>query len=247
MFRWFKRGQSGGQEIEDEINYHLDMLARERLEEGCSREEATFSARRMLGNQALIKETLREMSSWASFERISQDLRYAWRMMLRSPGFTLTAVVTLALGIGANTATFSLIDAFLLRLLPVKHPEQLVFVQRVLPMGGIEDGFSYPAFEQFRDRNRSFSGIFAIDGSTFIVSIDGQPEVVSGDFVSGSYFDVLGVKAILGRTFTAEDDGRHGPAWLSSVTATGTGASVGILQSSGKRLLWEAVPSRSLE
>jgi putative ABC transport system permease protein len=160
----------------------------------------------MLGNQGLIQESLREIWTWTSFEQIIQDLRYAWRTMRRSPGFTVTAVMTLALGIGANTAIFSLIDAFLLRLLPVRHPEQLAIVQRALPMGGIHDSFSYPAFEQFRDRNRSFSGMFAWDGSTVILSIDGQPEVVSGDFVSGSYFDVLGVKAIVGRTFTAADD-----------------------------------------
>jgi MacB-like periplasmic core domain len=207
MFRWLKRREPGEREIADEIDYHLDMLARERREDGCSRDEAKFLAQRMLGNQTLIKESLREMSTWASFEPISQDLRYAWRMMLRSPGFTVTAVMTLALGIGANTAIFSLIDAFLLKLLPVKHPQQLVLVQRTLPMGGIDDGFSYTAFEQFRDRNHSFSSMFAWDGSTVILSIDGQPEVVRGDFVSGSYFDVLGVKAILGRTFTAEDDG----------------------------------------
>ncbi|MGA8596663.1 MAG: ABC transporter permease [Bryobacteraceae bacterium] len=205
MFGWLKRKSSREREIEDELDYHLAMVARERMEDGDNRSDAAFSARRKLGNKTLITEITREMWTWGWLERIAQDLRYAWRMMLRSPGFAAIAVITLALGIGANTAIFSLVDAFLLRPLPVKHREQLVLVQRVLPKGGGDD-FAYPDFEKFRDHNHSLSGIFAWDGSTVVVNILGQPEVATGDFVSGSYFDVLGVKAILGRTFTAQDD-----------------------------------------
>ena len=203
---WWKWNKHRDSEIEEELEYHLAMLARERIDEGGSRDEARFSAHQKLGNKTLIQEITREMWTWVSLERIAQDVRYAWRMMLRSPGFTAIAVITLALGIGANTAIFSLVDAFLLRLLPVKDPRYLVLVHHVSPRG--EGAFSYPAFEQFRDHNHSLSGIFAWDDSTVVVSIGGQPEVVSGDFVSSSYFEVLGVKAILGRTFTAEDDRR---------------------------------------
>jgi predicted permease len=135
-----------------------------------------------------------------------QDLRYGLRMLAKRPGFTLTIVLTLALGIGANTAVFSLIDAFLLKLLPLRDPQQLVFVRATNPRGGITDGFPYPIFEQFCDQNRSFSGVFAVDNTRVSVAVEGQPEMVGGDFVSGSYFDVLGVSAILGRTFTADDD-----------------------------------------
>src|SRR2546422_1580106 len=117
------------------------------------------------------------------------DLRYAIRMLLKNPGFAAVAVLTLALGIGANTAIFSLVDAFLLRLLPVKDPEQLALVT-----GG---GFSYSMFEAFRDRSHSFSGMFAFDKSHVNVVVDGEGEYVDADFVSGSYFDVLGVNAIL--------------------------------------------------
>src|SRR5262245_1583859 len=143
---------------------------------------------------------------------LRQDLRYGARMMLKKPGFTLIAALTLALGIGANTAVFSLVDAFLLRLLPVKDPQQLVFVQVALPKGGSGCCFTYGAFEQFRDRSRSFAGLFAVRGTgntkTLPVSVTviGEPEIVAGDFVSGSYFDVLGVSASLGRTFTPDDD-----------------------------------------
>jgi predicted permease len=135
-----------------------------------------------------------------------QDLRYGVRMLAKRPGFTLIVALTLALGIGANTAVFSLIDAFLFKLLPVRDPQQLVFVRATNPRDGITDSFPYPIFEQFRDRNRSFSGVFAVDNTRVSVTVEGQPEMVWGDFVSGSYFDVLGVSAILGRTFTADDD-----------------------------------------
>ena len=135
-----------------------------------------------------------------------QDIKYGLRMLTKDPGFTAVAVITLALGIGANTAIFSLVDAFLLRQLPVKSPEQLVFVNRVSLKGGTEDDFPYPSFEQFRDHNQSFSGLFAWDDSNVAVTVDGQSAIVPGDFVSGTYFDILGVDAMLGRTFTSEDD-----------------------------------------
>src|SRR5262245_65355325 len=135
-----------------------------------------------------------------------QDLRYGLRMLAKRPGFTLIVALTLALGIGANTAVFSLIDAFLLKLLPVRDPQQLVLVHATNPRGAITDSFPYPIFEQFRDQSRSFSGVFAYDHTRVSVTVEGQPEMVRGDFVSGSYFDVLGVSAILGRTFTADDD-----------------------------------------
>ncbi|HEY6291250.1 MAG TPA: ABC transporter permease [Terriglobia bacterium] len=135
-----------------------------------------------------------------------QDLRYGMRTLAKNRGFAAVAVLTLALGIGANTAIFSLVDAFLLRQLPVKDPQQLVLVNRVTPTGGVEDDFPYRTFEQFRDRSHSFSGMFAWDDSTMSVTVDGQPEFLAGDFVTGGYFDVMGVGTILGRTFKADDD-----------------------------------------
>src|SRR5205807_8729642 len=123
-------------------------------------------------------------------ENLARDIRYALRTLRRNPGFSATALLTLALGIGANTAIFSLVDAFLLRTLPVKDPQELVVVRRSFP---------HSTFEQFRDRSRSFSGMFAYDDSHVTVIIDGQPEYIDGDFVSGNYFDVLGVSAMAGR------------------------------------------------
>lgn len=135
-----------------------------------------------------------------------QDLRYGLRMLVKAPSFTAVAVLSLALGIGANTALFSLVDAFLLRPLPVKDPQQLVFVNRSTPDGESRDDFSYRTFEQFRDGSESFSGMFARDNTRVSVTVDGQPDILWADFVSGSYFDVLGVSASVGRTFSADDD-----------------------------------------
>ncbi len=129
----------------------------------------------------------------------------AARISLKQPGFTLIAVVTLALGIGANTAVFSLLDVLLFKSLPVKDPQQLVFVQRVFSNNRPQIGLPYSAFEQLRELNHSFTGMAAYESAPVSVSVGGEPEMVWGDFVSGDYFDVLGVTPALGRTLTIED------------------------------------------
>lgn len=134
------------------------------------------------------------------------DLRFAFRMLTKAKGFTVAAVLLLALGIGANTAIFSLVDGFLLRLLPLKDPKQLVFVRATQPEGKTTGAFPYPTFEQFRDHSSSFDGMFALDGSRVSVTVEGNPEMVWGDFVSGNYFELLGVRTVAGRTFNVDDD-----------------------------------------
>jgi predicted permease len=139
----------------------------------------------------------------------SQDLRYAARTLVGSPGFTLIVVLTLGLGIGANTAIFSLTDQLLLRLLPVRSPERLV----VLDGPGANQGrtfnngtFSYPMYRDFRDQNSVFDGVLARFPAPLTLITNGQAERVDGELVSGNYFDVLGVRAHIGRTFTQDDD-----------------------------------------
>ena len=156
-------------------------------------------------------------------DEMFQDLRYGARMLAKSPGFTVVAALSLALGIGANTAIFSLMDAVLLRTLPVQHPERLVLVNTA-QTARLENQYSYPVYEQFRDQQQSFAGVFA---SGFVdrwnIKINGtgaqdDVEQAEGTLVSGSFFSALGVKPAVGRVFTMEDDrapGAHPVAVIS--------------------------------
>src|SRR5215468_11349944 len=143
-------------------------------------------------------------------EDMFQDLRFGFRMLWKNPGFTLIAALTLALGIGANTAIFSLLDAVLLKSLPVKRPEQLVALKKAGPRGASMN-FSYPLIERLRDENQVFAGILATSGVGRAKmgvegAASGQSEYAAREMTSGGYFATLGVTALLGRTFTAEDD-----------------------------------------
>src|SRR5579864_7918431 len=135
-----------------------------------------------------------------------QDLRYSARLLLRSPGFTVIALLSLALGIGANTAIFGLLDAFVLRLLPAPDPDQLVFVERVGVRGGVETDFPPEAWEQIRDHNRTLGASFAFDDTNISVTVDGQAEKVPAEFDSAPMFTVLGAHPLLGRVFTDLED-----------------------------------------
>jgi predicted permease len=138
-----------------------------------------------------------------------RDLRYAIRVLRRSPLFAGVAVLSLALGIGANAAIFTLINQLILQQLPVRHPEQLVLLTARGKHYGSNNGpnaLSYPMYQDFRDRNQVFSGMFARHGATFSLTFEGRTELAAGELVSGNYFPVLGVGAALGRVFTASDD-----------------------------------------
>ncbi|MGH9852426.1 MAG: ADOP family duplicated permease, partial [Blastocatellia bacterium] len=153
-------------------------------------------------------------------DEMFQDLRYGVRMLLKSKAFTAVAVLSLALGIGANTAIFSLIDAVLLKMLPVERPEQLYLIQNVGPRRPGGGAPPYPCFEQFRARTQSFTGLAAFARQSPKLRIDGQLEEIPGQFVSGNYFALLGVRAALGRTLSPADDtvpGRGGPDGLVAV------------------------------
>ena len=150
-----------------------------------------------------------------------QDLRYAFRTLRKAPLFTCVAVLSLALGIGANTAIFTLINQLILQLLPVRDPEQLVLLTARGQHYGSNTGsnaISYPMYQDFRDKNEVFQGMFCRFGNQFSLTYEGRTELVSGELVSGNYFPVLGVGAALGRVFTAQDDlfqGGHPIAVLS--------------------------------
>src|ERR1051326_5757240 len=141
--------------------------------------------------------------------RLFFDLRFAWRNLRRSPLFTLVAIASLALGIGANTAIFTLIDQLLLRLLPVRDPAQLVIIWTTGPHMGSNRGThmaSYPMYQDFQQKAQAFSSVFCQRDTPLSVSFSGQTERVNGQLVSGNYFQALGVKAALGRVFSPEED-----------------------------------------
>jgi predicted permease len=178
-------------DLDEELRFHIESL------EGSHGDP--HAARRKFGNTAILKEASREMWGWSSLERLFKDIRYAVRQLAANPGFAVVAILSLALGIGANTAIFTLIDQVMLRVLPVSHPEELITIR------GIQ---SYPQFEQLRDRNQVLS---ATIGSHFMGNMEvriagGAPGLAAGEMISGNYFPALGVSATLGRTILPEDD-----------------------------------------
>lgn len=147
-----------------------------------------------------------------------QDLRFALRMLRKRPGFAVAAILSLALGIGANAAIFSLTDTILLQRLPVRNPEELVAIKTVDPKEDIDYSFSYPMYQDLRDKNQVFSGVIARGGARMSLSYEGRNDRVIGELVSGNYYEVLGVRPWVGRLFTQDDDrtpGAHPVAVLS--------------------------------
>src|SRR5262245_7176537 len=142
-------------------------------------------------------------------DEMFQDLRFGWRMLRRSPVMSLVAILSLAAGIGANTAIFSVINALLLRPLPYRAPEQLVKVFQAQPdptKGMVTSSWSYPRFEILRDQNQSFAAVAGFKQQPYNLTGTDAPERLQVEMVSASYFPLLGVEAVVGRTFTAEED-----------------------------------------
>src|ERR1051326_2187456 len=196
-------------EMSEEMRFHLEMKIEENIEGGMTPEEARYAARRQFGNQTLLQEANREVWSFVMIETLLRDVRYAARVLAKSPVFTAVAVVTLALGIGANAAIFSFVNAVLLRPLPVAEPDRLVYVfsgTKAEPYSVA----SYPDYLDFRDRNRSFSDLAAYSSITLSLTSGGQADMISGLIVTGNYFDALGVRARAGRTFLPEEDSTPG-------------------------------------
>ncbi len=196
-------------DLDEELSEYLASLADEKMRSGMNRDEAYRAARLEMGGVDQVRQRVREVRTGVSLDRLAQDLRYGLRTLSKNPGFTLVAVTTLALGIGANTAMFSLLDQVVLRLLPVRHPEQLVIVRETGNHFGNSFGpntISWPMFEDLRDHNQVFSGMFSRFAATVDLSYGDRAEQIPAELVSGSYFPVLGVGAALGRTIAPDDD-----------------------------------------
>jgi putative ABC transport system permease protein len=205
LWDWLFRRRQREEDLDEEVQSHLRMATQERIEQGQSAEQARTCALREFGNVALVKETARDMWGWGWLETWLQDVRYGARQWRRNPGFTLAAVLTLALGIGANTAIFSLLNALLFRNLPVRQPEQVVEIS-MLDRNGQTSSLSFPMFEEIVRHEKVFSGTFAwLGDATFNVEVNGA--FTQGDIwaVTGNFYSELGVRPVLGRVIEPVD------------------------------------------
>ena len=208
--RWLRWRSNA--ELDEELQTHLELEIQANLDRGLSPDEARSAAARRFGNPTLVKERAREADPFSRLEIFLKDLRYGLRSLVRAPGLAIAALLTLALGIGANAAIYQLFDAILRRPLPVHSPQELVVVgpvdasqvdRRRARAGTI---LSNPVWEWFRDHQQIFQGVLAWTTGGLRVGADGDTPVARGLFVSGEFFNVLGVDALLGQTFAAADD-----------------------------------------
>jgi predicted permease len=205
--RGFLRRRQLERDLEDELQFHLKMRALRNREAGMSAEEAMDAARRRFGNPVWWKESIRDMWSLGLLESVLQDLRYAGRSLLKTPGFAAAAILVLALGIGSATGIFSLLNAVILRGIPFQSPERLVLLWGNVQRQKIERrGNSYPDYLDWKAQSTSFEGMAAYSSDSFNLTGVAEPERLAGEWVSAGYFDVLGVAPIAGRAIAPADD-----------------------------------------
>jgi predicted permease len=201
-------------ELDEELRYHIEQQTEQNIRLGMNPEEAFHAARKAFGGVEQAKERSRDTRGVRWLDDLWQDLRYGARILWKNPGFTIVAALTLAFGIGANTAIFSLLNATLLRTLPVKDPQQLVVFTTVGPQG-TDNSYSYRQIERFNQNNHSFTGIIIASGANRMRLTEpgtgAQVEAVQAARVSGNFFSVLGVNAAAGRTLTDADDNASSP------------------------------------
>jgi predicted permease len=197
-------------ELSESIREHLEEKIADLMDEGMTKAEAERSARREFGNVAVIEERSREIWQWSTLESTCTDLGYAARNLRRSPGFTITCLLTLALGIGANTAVFSAINAILLHPLPYRDPGRLVLISESLPLEGSDDvGVSAQEYLDYHSQNGVFSDTAAFETADFNLTGTGEPQRINAARISATTLPLLGVTPELGRNFSPEED-RYG-------------------------------------
>jgi putative ABC transport system permease protein len=206
--RWrsLARRKQLDRDLEDELAFHLAMRREKNRATGATDDEAGYAARRQFGNVTQMKERTREMWAFPPLESFWQDLRYGARLLLKNPGFSLVAIVTLALGVGANTALFSVVKAVLLNSLPYHEADRLVTLAEGHAQTRNPTTVSYGEREDWTARSRSFRQIALYQGWTPALSGTGHPEMVFGLRVTQNFFDVLGASPQLGRFFRPEED-----------------------------------------
>ncbi len=212
----FKRKRSA-EDFAEEIKAHLELEADEWKREGLSEDEARRQARREFGNVQVAKERFYMRTRLAWLDKLVRDIRFGIRSLWQTPGFTLTAILTLALGMGANTAVFSVMNAVLLRSLPIADPQRVVYLRTSGPPPGTgtidtHGTFSYPVYDALRRQTEALSDVIAVaplSVDKVNMRIGAQPEAAEGDMVSGNFFSALGVNLARGRGFTAQDEADH--------------------------------------
>jgi putative ABC transport system permease protein len=203
------RREQFDRELEEEVRFHLEMRAEEYVAAGMAPEEARRAARRQFGNETRVREMSRETWGFGIMETILQDVRYGARVLAKNRGFTAVAVLTLALGIGANTAIFSVVNDLLLRPLPYGDAERIVMAWEVSPEGRHQNTTSRANFRAWREQGASFESMAAFSDQRFNLTGAGDPEEVSVQLATPELFKVLGVEPLLGRVLM-EDDGTGG-------------------------------------
>src|ERR1051325_8929732 len=194
------------QELDEEVRFHIEQETRANIARGMKSEEAARQARMDFGGEQSVKEEYRAVRGDSFVESALQDVRFGLRMLRRNPGFAIGAAITLALGLGANTAMFSVIDAVLLRPLPYSDPDRLVLVLDENPSKGFfQFSASPPNFIDWRAQAQSFTGMAATSGRTLTLSGSGDAQRLKALFVTSEFFAVLGVDTVVGRTFTTEE------------------------------------------
>jgi putative ABC transport system permease protein len=200
--RWRRKNRE--EELDRELRLDLELEAAEQQERGVTAAEARHAAKRALGNTLRVKEDIRETWGWAWVERLGEDLRYGVRVLRKNPVFTLVAVGTLALAIGANTAIFSVMEAVILRPLPYHEPARLVL---------LAGGTTYTDFQAWKSQSQTFADMavyYRLGGrSQITLTGNGEPESVQGAFVSSNFLPLLGVPPLIGRWFTPGEEARH--------------------------------------
>jgi hypothetical protein len=202
----FGRRRSDAQ-LGDEIRAHLDLLAEDFARGGMAPHEARAAARREFGGVEQIKEQYRDQRGWALVDALGQDVRYALRTFAKNRSFAAVAILTFAIGIGANTAIFALVDSLFLRWLPVREPQQLVQLKILRHDAPPGESFSYLLTRGLSDQTTDlFSGLFGSGTTSFTVGPPETPARARGAWVTGAYYDTLGVRALRGRLLNRADD-----------------------------------------
>ena len=197
--------QRSDQELDEELQSFVEMLAEEKTKAGATPEEARRTARIELGGIEQVKEGVREVRVGAWLDTLFQDIRFSLRMLRKNPGFTAIAILTLALGIGANTAVYTVVNAVLLEPLPVPNPDELVTLRETFPPSGT-GSVSVPDLKDWQEQNRVLQGIAAYKIGSFNLKGLENPEQVYGAYVTTNLFDVMGMPPIIGRGFVKGED-----------------------------------------